>query len=252
MTWKPRWSKTLLLYPTYGQLSDTETRWSINSICKRHQTLSRFSCEGLALEDYPDQRRIVHGFCIRLWYFLCNNWVNNQTLTEYWTYSLLCCNWFLARTWWMTIYTCCIWCQSVLAIYLSDDIVWLKLGLYSTPQRVVTDARYKNQSSAIAVQWNSYVRWQISTPSVVSCVCILALQSLESDHLERLQSKPDFTALSHEDRSSNNGLDSCADSWPPEIHILWRMGSSHKHSLELIVTKCAIWHRQLFRCTAIT
>ena len=50
----------------------------------------------------------------------------------------------------------------------------LKLGLYSTLLRAVTDA---NQSCAIAMQRKSYVRWQISTPSVVSCICILTLQS---------------------------------------------------------------------------
>ena len=45
---------------------------TVERFMQRHQTLSCFSCKGLALEDYPDQRRKVHGFCILLWYFLCN------------------------------------------------------------------------------------------------------------------------------------------------------------------------------------
>ena len=53
---------------------------------------------------------------------------------------------------------------------------------------------------------------------------------------------PAFTAFSHDDSSSNSGLDGCVDSWPPEIHIPWRIGCSHKHSLEQMVPKSALWH----------
>ena len=42
--------------------------------------------------------------------------------------------------------------------------------------------------------------------------CVLALQALESDHLEKLQVRPEFTAFSHKDGSTSNSLESCADS----------------------------------------
>ena len=42
--------------------------------------------------------------------------------------------------------------------------------------------------------------------------CVLALQALESDHLEKLQARPEFTAFSHKDGSTSNSLESCADS----------------------------------------
>ena len=42
--------------------------------------------------------------------------------------------------------------------------------------------------------------------------CVLALQALESDHLEKLQARPEFTAFSHNDGSMSNSLESCADS----------------------------------------
>ena len=42
--------------------------------------------------------------------------------------------------------------------------------------------------------------------------CVLALQTLESDHLEKLQARPEFTAFSHKDGSTSNSLESCTDS----------------------------------------
>ena len=39
--------------------------------------------------------------------------------------------------------------------------------------------------------------------------CVLVLQALESDHLEKLQARPKFTVFSHKD---GNSLESCADS----------------------------------------
>ena len=57
-----------------------------------------------------------------------------------------------------------------------------------------------------------------------------------------LKLDPAFTAFSHTDGSSNSGLDSCVDPWPPEIHISWRIGRSHEHSLEQMVPKSAVWH----------
>jgi len=42
--------------------------------------------------------------------------------------------------------------------------------------------------------------------------CVLALQALEFDHLEKLQARPEFTAFSHKDGSTSNNLESCADS----------------------------------------
>jgi len=42
--------------------------------------------------------------------------------------------------------------------------------------------------------------------------CVLALQMLESDHLEKLQARPEFTAFSYKDGSTSNSLESCADS----------------------------------------
>ena len=42
--------------------------------------------------------------------------------------------------------------------------------------------------------------------------CVLALQALESDHLEKFQAIPEFTAFSHKDGSMSNSLESCADS----------------------------------------
>jgi len=41
--------------------------------------------------------------------------------------------------------------------------------------------------------------------------CVLALQTLESDHLEKLQARPEFTVFSHKDGSTSNSLESCAD-----------------------------------------
>ena len=90
---------------TYGQLSHTETQWSINLICKRHQTLSHFHVRIWPWKTIPrSKEESIHRFCICVWYFLCNTWVNNQTLTEYWTYSLLCCNWFMAPDGWQLLY----------------------------------------------------------------------------------------------------------------------------------------------------
>ena len=43
---------------------------------------------------------------------------------------------------------------------------------------------------------------------IIIAPCVLALQALESDHLETLQARPDFTAFSHKDGSSLNCLDS--------------------------------------------
>jgi len=60
--------------------------------------------------------------------------------------------------------------------------------------------------------------------------CVLVLQALESDHLEKLQARPEFTVFSHKDRSTSNSLKSCADSWPPEVHIYPRVSRSHGHS----------------------
>ena len=37
-------------------------------------------------------------------------------------------------------------------------------------------------------------------------ICVLALQALESDHLETLQARPNFTAFSHKEHK--DGLDS--------------------------------------------
>jgi len=54
--------------------------------------------------------------------------------------------------------------------------------------------------------------------------CVLALQALESNHLEELQARPEFTALSHKDRSTANSLESCADSLPPEVYTSPRKG----------------------------
>ena len=51
---------------------------------------------------------------------------------------------------------------------------------------------------------------------------------------------PAFTAFSHDNGSSNSGLDGFVDSWPPEIHISWRIARSHKHSLEQMVPKSAL------------
>ena len=51
-----------------------------------------------------------------------------------------------------------------------------------------------------------------------------------------------FTTFSYDDGSSNGGLDSCVDSWPPEIHMSWRIGHLHKYSLEQMVPKSALWH----------
>ena len=42
---------------------------------------------------------------------------------------------------------------------------------------------------------------------IIVAPCVLALQALESDHLETLQARPDFTAFSHKDGSSLNCLD---------------------------------------------
>ena len=37
--------------------------------------------------------------------------------------------------------------------------------------------------------------------------CVLVLQALESDHLEKLQARPEFTAFSHKDGSTSNSLE---------------------------------------------
>ena len=42
--------------------------------------------------------------------------------------------------------------------------------------------------------------------------CVLALQVLECDHLEKLQAIPEFTVFSHKDESTSNSLEICADS----------------------------------------
>jgi len=47
---------------------------------------------------------------------------------------------------------------------------------------------------------------------VFIATCVPALQALESDHLEKLQARPEFTAFSHKDGSTSNSLESCADS----------------------------------------
>ena len=39
---------------------------------------------------------------------------------------------------------------------------------------------------------------------IIIAPCVLALQALESDHLETLQARPDFTEFSHKDGSSLN------------------------------------------------
>ena len=49
--------------------------------------------------------------------------------------------------------------------------------------------------------------------SVFIAPCVLGLQALESDHLEKLQARPEFTAFSHKDGSTFNSLESCAGSW---------------------------------------
>ena len=51
-----------------------------------------------------------------------------------------------------------------------------------------------------------------------------------------------FIVFWHTDGSSNSGLNSCMDPWPPKIHLSWRTGHLYKHSLEQMVPKSAIWH----------
>ena len=59
---------------------------------------------------------------------------------------------------------------------------------------------------------------------------LLALQVLESNHLEKLQARPEFTAFSHKGRSTAS-LGSCADSLPPEVYTSPRVSSSHEQFL---------------------
>ena len=82
----------------------------------------------------------------------------------------------------------------------------------------------------------------------------LALHALESDHLEKLQARSEFTAFSHKDGSTANSLESCADSWLPEVYISPRISHWYEQFLEQSVPNSAsrshlTW---LFRYTEIT
>ena len=68
--------------------------------------------------------------------------------------------------------------------------------------------------------------WPGASPVFIAA-CVHELQALESHQFQGFKLDPAFTAFSHDDGSSNSGLDGFVDSWPPEIHISWRIARSH-------------------------
>ena len=84
------------------------------------------------------------------------------------------------------------------------------------------------------------------TGPIIIAPCVLALQALESDHLETLQARPDFTAFSRKHGSSFSSLHSYIDSWPSEFtpgQICSSVGGVH-----MVLHNCVHDRARTFMC----
>ena len=57
--------------------------------------------------------------------------------------------------------------------------------------------------------------------------------------------------LQHDDGSSKSGLDGCVGSWPPEIHISWRIGLFYKNILWYHIKPCNQVNKSVAKSTNI-
>ena len=121
--------------------------------------------------------------------------------------------------------------------------IWLTSGAHSS----------KSDAHDVGIVWTHRVGAFIWVGPVFIAPCVLALQALESDHLEKRQARPKFTAFSHKNGSTSNSFESCADSWPPQVYISPRIRRSHEQFLEQSVPNSASRSRPtwLFRYTEI-